>query len=137
MARRAKSTVNPRHFLAIAGIIALVAIGGYFLLGRKSDGHYTGINELSVHEYEENSNALSNNTYRMEGIVDERLDNWRSTEGRLFSILVESNGKTSPLAVLVPAKFNGTNIQRGQRFRFKVTVQAESGVLEVNELDKS
>ncbi len=137
MARRAKSSVNPVHFLAIAGAIALIAIGGYFILGRKSDSGYAGVTELSVHEYLQNSNALSNNTYRIEGVVEERLDNWRSNEGRIFSIVVESNGESSPLAVFVPANFNGTNIQRGQRFKFKVTVQAETGVLEVKEMSKS
>ncbi len=137
MARRAKSSVNPVHFLTIAGAIALIAVGGYFILGRKSDGGFSGVTELSVHEYLNNSNALSNNTYRIEGIVEERLDNWRSNEGRIFSIVVESNGETSPLAVFVPSKFNGTNIQRGQRFKFVFVVQAETGMLEVKELIKS
>lgn len=137
MARRAKSSINPVHFLVIAGAIVLIAVGGYFLLGRKSEGNFSGVTDLSLHEYLQNSNALSNNTYRIEGTVEERLDNWRSTDGRLFSIIVELNGESSPLAIFVPAKFNGTNIQRGQRFKFVVIVQAESGVLEVKEIIKS
>lgn len=137
MARRAKSTINPVYFLAIAGIITIIAVGGYFILGRKSDGGFAKVTDLSAHEYLQNSNALSNNTYRIEGTVEERLDNWRSNEGRLFNVVVDVNGETVPLGVLVPAKFNGINIQRGQRFKFVVTVQAESGVLEVMELSKS
>lgn len=137
MARRAKSSIKPVHLLVIAGVIAIVSIAGSFLLGHKSDGGFTGVTDLSLHEYLQNSNALSNNTYRIEGVVEERLDNWRSTEGRLFSVIVDQNGETSPLAVFVPIKFNGTNIQRGQRFKFKVVVQAESGVLEALEMTKS
>ena len=137
MARRAKTSINPVHFLVIAGILAIFAVVGYFMLNRKSEGGFTGVTDLSLHEYLQNSNALSNNTYRIEGVVEERLDNWRSTEGRLFSVVVEEGGESSPLAVFVPAKFNGTNVQRGQRFKFKVTVQAETGVLEVKELTKS
>ncbi|WP_075089322.1 hypothetical protein [Verrucomicrobium spinosum] len=104
---------------------------------RTSGASFNGTAQLSVREYMENSNALSGNTYQIEGTIEERLDNWRSAEGRLFSVLVEDSSDTSPLPVLVPQRLNSTNIQRGQRFKFKVTVQAESGVLEVEELTKS
>lgn len=137
MARRAKSSINPLHFLAIAAAIAIISAGGYYLLGRKSEGSFAGVTDLSPQEYLQNSNALSNNTYRIEGVIEERLDNWRSSDGRVFSVVVESNGQSYPLGVIVPPKFNGINIQRGQRFKFVVTVQAESGMLEVKELGKS
>jgi hypothetical protein len=96
-----------------------------------------GVNDLSVREYLDNSNALGSNTYRIEGTIDGRLDNWPSSTGRLFSVLVEDGDDVAPLPVLVPPKFNGTNIQRGQRYRFKVEVQAGTGVLEAKDLSKS
>lgn len=138
MARRAKSSFKPVHLIGVFTLVGLLAYGGYSLMRRSgSDGNFAGTSDLDVQEYLENSNALSGNTYRIEGIVEERLDNWRSSEGRLFSVLVDNSNTTSPVPVLVPAKFSGTNIQRGQRFKFKVTVQAESGLLEVVEVSKS
>lgn len=137
MARRAKSSLSPVHIVIIVAAVAVFIWGGYTLMHRTSGASFNGTAQLSVREYMENSNALSGNTYQIEGTIEERLDNWRSAEGRLFSVLVEDSSDTSPLPVLVPQKLNSTNIQRGQRFKFKVTVQAESGVLEVVELTKS
>lgn len=138
MARRAKSSFKPAHLISVFALVGLLAYGGYSLMRRSgSDGNFAGTSDLDVQEYLENSNALSGNTYRIEGIVEERLDNWRSSEGRLFSVLIDNGNNTSPVPVLVPSKFSGTNIQRGQRFKFKVTVQAESGLLEVVEVSKS
>lgn len=139
MARRAKSSFNPLYLLIGLAVIGIIAFLGYKSLSQNSSSgaSYAGTTDLSLSEYLENSNALSNNTYRIEGIVDERLDNWLSNRGRLFSVIIEDGNVSSPLPVLVPEKFNTSNIQRGQRYRFKVTVQAGSGVLEVTELTKA
>ena len=97
-----------------------------------------GGTDLGIRDYLQNSNALSNNSYKIEGIVRGRLDeDWKSSDGRLFSVEVEEGGETALLPVLVPSRFNGTNIQRDQRFRFKVTVQARTGILEATSLGKS
>jgi len=138
MARRAKTTLSPVQLTIIVAVILLAAAGGFALLrGGGPTVNYTGISTLDLHEYLRNSNALSNNTYRIEGIVEERLDNWSADRGRLFSVLARDNGFESQVPVLVPAKFNSTNIQRSQRFSFKVTVQAGTGLLEVIELTKA
>ncbi len=137
MARRAKTTFHPLHLLGILAAIIVVASGGWLLLGHRNDTGLGGT-DLSIHDYIQNSNALSNNSYKIEGVVRNRLDDgWKSTDGRLFSVEIEESGEKAQLPVLVPAKFNGTNIQRDQRFRFKVTVQAETGILEVTGLEKS
>jgi hypothetical protein len=139
MARRAKSTFSPIHLLVSAAAVLVVAFIGYKVLsqGGGSSGGYVGVNDLNIREYLENSNALGSNTYRIEGTIDGRLDNWPSSTGRLFSVLVEDGNDMAPLPVLVPPQFNGTNIQRGQRYRFKVEVQAGTGVLQVKDLSKS
>lgn len=137
MPRRAKSSLNPLHLIGILAGILLLAAAGWVVIGHRADAGLGGT-DLSVREYLQNSNALSNNSYRIEGVVRGRLDeNWKSSDGRLFSVEVEEGGETALLPVLVPPKFNGTNIQRDQRFRFRVTVQAETGVLEVTGLGKS
>jgi hypothetical protein len=138
MARRAKTALSPAQLGGIIAAIVIVAIGGFALLRDGGSGsNFAGTTELDLRDYLENSNALSNNTYRIQGTVDERLDNWSSSQGRLFSVLAEEGNRQSPIPVLVPAKFNSTNIQRGQRFSFKVIVQAGTGILEVIELTKA
>jgi len=120
-------------------VLLVAAFIGYKLLSRGSgsSGGYIGVSDLNIREYLLNSNALGSNTYRIEGIIDGRLDNWPSSKGRLFSVLVQDGDDEAPLPVLVPSKFNGTNIQRGQRYRFKVEVQAGTGILQVQDLSKS
>lgn len=139
MSRRAKSKFKPVHLVVSIVAVLVVAFLGSLLLSRGggSSGGYMGVNQLSIREYLDNSNALGGNTYQIEGSIDGRLDNWPSSTGRLFSVLVEDGDDVAPLPVLVPSRFNGTNIQRGQRYRFKVEVQASSGLLEAQELSKS
>jgi hypothetical protein len=140
MPRRAKSSFKPVHLIISIVAVAAVAFVGFLLLrnGAGSSGGYVGVNDLSVREFMENSNALGGNTYRIEGRIDNRLDNnWPANKGRLFSVVVEDRDEEAALPVFVPPQFKGTNIQRGQRYRFKVEVQADTGVLEVKDLSKS
>lgn len=120
------------HLIGLLALLGAGIGGGYSLLNRSTDP-MTGITTLSTEEYMESSTALSGNTYKIEGIVDDRLDNWRAADGRLFSVQVSEAGSFLP--VEIPASMV-TNIQRGQRYVFKVRV-AESGILEVLELLKA
>lgn len=140
MARRAKTTLSPLQLTGIIGGIVIIAALGFTLLkgGSNTRTSFAGTApQLDLRDYLDNSNALGNNTYHIEGIIDERLDNWSSDQGRLFSVLAEEGTRNAPVAILVPPKFNSTNIQRGQRYSFKVTVQAKTGILEVIELTKA
>jgi hypothetical protein len=132
MARRAQSGLRPLSLIGLFALLAAILAGGYMILHRGGDP-MTGITALSTEEYLESSNALSGNIYRIEGTVDDRLDNWKSGDGRLFSVQVSEGGTFVP--VWVPASFEA-NIQRGQRYIFKVQV-LETGVLEVKELLKA
>lgn len=132
MARRAQSGLKPLHLIALLALLAAVLGGGYSLLHRGTDP-MTGVTPLSTEEYLESSTALSGNVYKIEGTVDDRLDNWKSADGRLFSVQVSEGGSFVP--VWVPATLQ-SNIQRGQRYVFKVRV-LETGVLEVIELLKA
>lgn len=132
MARRAQSGLQPTHLVGLLLVLVAVLGGGYALLHRGTDP-MTGLTPLSSEEYLESSTALSGNTYRIEGTVDDRLDNWRASDGRLFSVQISEAGSFVP--VWVPPTLE-TNIQRGQRYLFKVRV-LETGVLEVLELFKA
>lgn len=133
MARRAQSGLKPVHLIGLLLLLGAAIGGGYALLNRSTDP-LTGVTALSTEEYLESSTALSGNTYRVEGTVDDRLDkNWQASDGRLFSVMVTEGGTYVP--VWVPAGLE-TNIQRGQRYIFKVRV-LETGVLEVLQLLKA
>jgi hypothetical protein len=138
MARRAKSQFTALHLVAVIAGVSLIAFLGYKVMkGSGASSGFADTTDLNLREYMENSNALSNNTYRLEGTIADRLDNWSSSRGRLFEVLVDDGPERSAVGVVVPEKFNGTNIQRGQRFKFKVTVQSGTGVLEVVDLTKA
>ena len=106
-----------------------------FLMNRTTDP-MTGVTELSAGEFMENATALSGNEYKVEGVVDDRLDNWRSADGRLFSLQISDSSGNTFIPVWVPPDYKGANIQRRQRYIFKVRVM-ETGVLEVLELIKA
>lgn len=134
MPRRAQSGVRPAHWLGLIIILAVIGGGGYVLMHRATDP-MTGITELNTDEFLENATALGDNIYKLEGIVDDRLDKWRSADGRLFSVQISDGSGSTFVPVWVPPDYQGANIQRGQRYVFKVRVQ-ENGVLEVLELLK-
>jgi hypothetical protein len=135
MSRRAQSGVRPTHWLGLIAVTACVGAGGFFLMNRTTDP-MTGITELSAGEFMENATALSGNEYKVEGIVDDRLDNWRSSDGRLFSMQISDGSGNTFVPVWVPPDYKGANIQRGQRYVIKVRVM-ETGVLEVLEINKA
>lgn len=132
MARRAQSGLKPGHLLGLLALLVAGIGGGYSLLHRGTDP-MTGLTPLSAEEYMESSTALGGNVYKIEGTVDDRLDNWRSADGRLYSVQISAGGSFVP--VWVPPALE-VNIQRGQRYLFKVRV-LETGVLEVLELIKA
>ena len=79
----------------------------------------------------QNSNSLRGNVYKIEGTVSQALQ-WSPTAGRLYSIEVGDD----VLPVLVPPDFKSVNIERGQRFNFKIEV-GDRGVLLALDVKKS
>jgi hypothetical protein len=133
MTRRASSAIHPVWIIAVI-LLIVSAIGiGYFLLGKVNDPYRT-LTPLSVTEYLDNSNSLRGNTYKLTGTVWNSLA-WSPTAGRLFSIEVETTGGASVLPLLIPSGFNSVNIQKGQRYIFKIEVD-EKGILKVKDLSK-
>ncbi len=131
MARRASSSVRPAWVL-IAATVALVAVGaGYLLFGKVNDPYRT-MSVLPVQDYLQNSNSLRGNVYKVEGTVEQALK-WSRTTGRLFSVGV-AGGEVLP--ILVPPEFNSVNMERGQRFHFKIEV-GEEGVLRAQGVRKA
>ena len=112
-------------------VLVLAALaGGYFIFGRGNDPYRT-LSSLPIQDYLQNSNSLRGNVYKLDAVVSQSLQ-WSPSVGRLFS--VEVNGEMLP--VLVPPQFNSVNIERGQRFFFKVEV-GDHGILRADDVKKS
>ena len=91
MARRKKSKNKSGPLLTL--VVALVAAGvGLSLLMKRSSDPFAATTQLSVPDFLDNANSLRGNTYRLRGIIDERLDGWSAEEGRLFSLVVDRDG---------------------------------------------
>ncbi|HEX8294947.1 MAG TPA: hypothetical protein VF593_01490 [Chthoniobacteraceae bacterium] len=131
MARRASSSAHPVWMLIAAVLLLGAVAGGYLLYGRVSDPYRT-MTALPVQEYLQNPNSLRGNVYKVDATVVESLK-YSSSAGRLFSI--EING-TDRIPVLVPPEFNRVNIERGQRFYFKIGVE-DKGVLRAQDVKKA
>jgi hypothetical protein len=117
--------------MLIAAVLLIGAVtGGYFLFGKTADPYRT-MTALPVHDYLENSNSLRGNVYKVDGTVSKSLE-YSSTAGRLFS--VDVNGELVP--ILVPSQFNSVNIERGQRFFFKIEV-GDKGILKAQDVKKA
>lgn len=130
MARRASSSPHPIWVFATIALLIGTAGVGYFIYGRVSDPLRT-IAALPVQDYLENANSLRGNVYKLDATVSKALE-FSSNSGRLFS--VESmNGEM--VGVLLPPELRTLNIERGQKFRFKIEV-ADKGVLRVQEASK-
>lgn len=131
MARRASSSVHPAWIVACVLLLAAAIMVGRMLYSNISDPYRT-LTPLDVPAYLENANSLRGNVYKISVTVDTQLA-WSPTSGRLYSVEVE--GRPDLLAVLIPAAFNALNIQKGQRYFFKIEV-GEKGILRAQDVRK-
>lgn len=111
-------------------VIALVAIGGWFLFFGAKDVYRTAV-PLDVSAYITGANNLRGNTYKIEGEVTALLA-W-SPSGRLVSFGVEGSSRAIPL--LFSSEFDSVNIQKGQKLKVLVVVE-DKGVLHAKKLAK-
>ena len=115
MARRASSSINPMWLIVAAAVLA-AAVGAVLMFKDSVSDPYRTLTPFPVSDYMENSNSLRGNVYKIDCVVGDQLG--YTNVGRLFS--VEIGGE--PVSLLVPAELRDVNIQKGQRFLFKVVV---------------
>ena len=129
MARRASSSINPMWLLA-AALVLVVAVVGILLLKDQVSDPFRTLPPFPVSDYMQNSNSLRGNVYKVDCVIGDQLG--YTQVGRLFA--VEING--DPVSLLVPTELREINIQKGQRFLFKVEVRND-GVLRALEARKA
>jgi hypothetical protein len=118
MARRASSSTNP--ILIIGLVVAVVALifGGKLFMSKKKKS-FTDVNLLAVQDLLDNGNSLRNNEYLIEGKIDERFFRDGNTSS-VVSVRMKAESSEEIVPVVIPAKFNKLNIEREQRYAFKV-----------------
>ena len=123
MGRRASSSLNSA---AIIGIIAVVAIlvGVGALTLKKKGKTFNDVALLQIEEALQSANSLRGNEYRIEGKVDSR---WVRDTGEGLSLMVEDDGQTKYLFIMIPPEVSHVNIEREQRYAFKIKF-GEGGV---------
>ena len=131
MPRRASSSVKPAWIALIAALLFVALLGGWALYKKVSDPYRT-LTALDVSTYLNNANSLRGNVYKLQGVVGTQLS-WAPLVGRLFSIEVSGGADVVPL--MIPAGFNSVNMQKGQRYFFRVEV-GEKGILRVQDIRK-
>ena len=141
MARRANSKIRPLWIALILGALVLAAVVGALVQTSGGDPFRTDP-ELDLDEYLANANSLQGNVYKVHGAISQSLGYSRE-KGRLFSVNVSgrdggSEGGTSGgvLPVLVPPKLSYLNLQKGQRYVFRLEV-GDAGVLRALDMKKS
>ena len=118
MARRASSSTNPVLIAGIAVAVIAVIFGGKFFLTKKSAA-FSDVTPLAVQDLLDNGNSLRGNEYVIEGKIDEKL-RWTPSNGQVVSIRVESSRGEEIIPIQIPEKFSKLNIEREQRYAFKV-----------------
>jgi hypothetical protein len=131
MVRRASSSVNPWWIGGVVILVVAAMAGGWALYKDVSDPYRT-LTSLDVPAYLDNANSLRGNVYKLNATVDTQLA-WAPRQGRLYS--VEVDGRSDILPVMIPPSFNSVNIQKGQRYFFKIEV-GDKGILRVQDIRK-
>ena len=132
MPRRASSKTNPL-WLVVALVVLAGALGGGAYLWTVLSDPYRTLTPMDVAAYLDNANSLRGNVYKLTGTIDSELA-WSATQGRLFSVVAEGT-KTDILPLVIPPQFDKVNIQKDQKFSFKIEV-GDKGVLTASDLKK-
>jgi hypothetical protein len=134
MARRASSK-TPLLLIFVSLLLVFIGVGGGYYLYHSFSDPFRTLQPMDVSGYLDNANSLRGNVYKVRGTVQSSLA-WSPGGGRLFSIEVGTGNGGEILPVLVPASFNAINIQKGQRYYFKVEI-GRDGIILVQDLTKS
>jgi len=132
MPRRASSRTHPAWLVVALLLLAGALAGGAYVWSRLCDPYRT-LTPIDVATYLDNANSLRGNVYKFTGTIDSELA-WSPGNGRLFSVLADGS-KTDALPLLIPPQFDHVNIQKDQRFSFKIEV-GDKGVLKAEDLRK-
>ncbi len=132
MPRRASSRTHP-VWLVVALVLLAGALGGGAYLWMSLSDPYRTLTPIDIGAYMDNADSLRGNVYKLTGTIDSELA-WSPTDGRLYSVLADG-GANDVLPLLIPPQFDSINIQKDQRFSFKIEV-GDKGILKASDMRK-
>lgn len=118
MARRASSSPHPGIIVGVIAAIVLAVVAGKSFLGKKSSS-LGEVEPLRISDLLENGNSLRGNEYLVEGKIDRKL-RWTTSQGQVVSVRVNTPSGDEWIGVEIPPDFNKLNIEREQRYAFRV-----------------
>ena len=121
MARRASSSLHPGIIIGIVAAIAVAVFAGKSLFGNNSSSLGDG-DKLEVRDLLDNCNSLRGNEYLLEGKIDRKL-RWTTSRGQVVSVRVSTAGGEELIGVEIPPSFDKLNIEREQKYAFRVKVR--------------
>ena len=128
MARRASSKSSPATTIGIIAAVVILLGGGFLFLNKKPAGFSAP--PFPVQAFLNNANSLRGNIYSVEG----QVHGIRPQDTGKFVILrVNDGGGEKPVFVIVPNTLNTVNIEREQKYAFKVEIK-KGGIPEALEL---
>ncbi len=131
MARRASSSIHPGALIGGVVVVVVAIVAGKMFLGG-SEAAFGDVPRLDVAQLLENGNSLRGNEYAVEGRVDEKL-RWLPERGQVVSVRVDGRAGDEFIGIEIPPKFNHLNIEREQRYAFKVKFR-EGGIAEATDV---
>lgn len=140
MARRANSKIRPLWIVLTLGALVLAVAVGVLLQNTGGDPFRT-VPALDLGDYLNNANSLRGNVYKVKGQITQSLGYSRE-KGRLISVEVDGDNVRGlgnahdVLPILVPPDLSYLNLQKGQRYTFRLEV-GDAGLLKALDMKKS
>jgi hypothetical protein len=114
--------------------VAILAAGASFLFSSRRHQSEADSSSSSggfpINDFLTNAQSLRGNRYALEGSVVKTLE-YVPESGRMIAVEVSGN----PLPLLIPKRLEALNVERGQRYRFGVTID-QRGVPTVDSAKK-
>ena len=132
MRRGSQKSSSNLPVLILAGAVLVAGVSFLF----SSRGHRSDTDSSAsgggfpVNDFLTNAQSLRGNRYTVEGSVVKTLEYVPET-GRIIAVDVAGN----PLPLLIPKRLEALNVERGQRYRFAVTID-QRGVPTVDSAKK-
>ena len=113
---------------------AILAAGASFLFSSRRHQSEADSSSSSggfpINDFLTNAQSLRGNRYALEGSIVKTLE-YVPESGRMIAVEVSGN----PLPLLIPKRLEALNVERGQRYRFGVTID-QRGVPTVDSAKK-
>ncbi len=118
----------------LGGTLLLLGVGGYLVSKTGGSDKYRTVQPLDYASYLEDADALSGNTYKVIGSIENSLA-WDAAKGHFISVNLDGD-KPETVAVFVPLQFAAINLQKNEHYEIEVKVGAH-GILFAQNLQKN